>query len=137
MRAIFSLILLLFVSSSLNAQDLVGTYEQVIENRSKQVLSIEKVNNYEEVEYRWYDGKWVLKCRYIGMWSVVGDTLILRPLRVVWANKRITTCKDQGAPEQPGCCFSYNYFYDDKSIWSYGVISKTKYVFEKVKTKGK
>lgn len=133
----FSIVLLLLVSVQSNPERLLGTYELVLENHSKQTITIRKVNAYEEVEHRWRDGKWVLKCRYIGNWSVVGDTLVLKPIKVVWADKHITECRNEDDPEQPGCCFISEYFFDDKSIWNFGPISKTKYLFEKVKIEGK
>lgn len=137
MRIISFLFLLFLTSLPLTAQNLEGTYELVLENHSKQTITIRKVNDYEEVEYRWYDGKWILKCTYHGAWSVVGDTLILKPITVVWRDKQITTCRDQDDPQQPGCCFTTAYFYDDKNIWNFGPISKTKFLFGKVKTEGR
>lgn len=130
----FSILLVLLVSVQTNPEGLLGCYELVLENHSKQTINIQKVNTYEEVEHRWRGGKWVLKCRYVGKWSVVGDTLILRPIKVVWADKHITECRSEDDPEQPGSCFVSNYFYDDKSIWNFGPISKTKFVHKKIQT---
>ncbi|WP_343631782.1 hypothetical protein [Fluviicola sp.] len=134
MRFLFPLLLLL-LSVQTNPEGVLGSYELVLENHSKQLIDIRKVNSYEETEHRWRDGKWVLKCRYIGKWWVDGDTLFLKPIRVVWADKHVTECRDADDSKQPGCCFTTNYFYDDKSIWNFGPISKTKYLFDKVKTK--
>lgn len=136
-RFIFFLLPLFLISVQTNPESLLGSYELILENHSKQHITIKKVNAYEEVEHRWRDGKWMLKCRYIGKWSVVGDTLILKPIRVVWHDKRITECRDQDDREQPGCCYMSRFFFDDKSIWNFGPISKTKYVHEKVKIEGK
>jgi len=137
MRTLLFLLLLLLVSVQTNPESLLGSYEHVIENHLKQNITIRKVNAYEEIEHRWRDGKWVLKCRYIGKWWVDGDTLFLKPLRVVWNTKEITVCRDQDDSDQPGCCYKIDYFYDDKSIWNFGPISKAKYVHNKIQTKEK
>lgn len=137
MRFIFPLLLVLLVSVQTNPESLLGSYEHVIENRLKQNITIKKVNAYEEVEHRWRDGKWAFKCRYIGKWWVNGDTLVLQPIRVVWYNKEITECRPEDDSKQPGCCFRSEYFFDDKSIWNFGPISKTKYVHNKIQTEGK
>ena len=133
----FCLFFLLLLSVQTNPESLLGSYELVLENHSKQYITISKVNAYEEVEHRWRDGKWMLKCRYVGKWSVVGDTLVLKPLKVLWHDKTTTVCRDQDDGKQPGCCYTSKFFFDEKSIWNFGPISKTKYLFEKVKIEGK
>jgi hypothetical protein len=137
MRLVFSLFLLLFVSISVDAQNLEGTYEFIIENHSKQHIVLRKDHTSEETEHRWHDGQWRYKCKYIGVWSVVGDTLIIKQKSVVWYDGRVTTCRDQDDMNQPGCCFSSEFFYDEKNIWNFGPISKTKFLYDKISPEAK
>jgi len=130
----YSLLLLFILSSSVNAQGVEGTYECTVPNRVRNTVTIKEKNVYEETEYRMREGKWVLKCTYKGSWSVSGDTLITKPKEVLWASDGDkTTCRPQDDNKQPMCCFCQKFSYDKNSIWMFGPLSKTQYIYARTK----
>jgi hypothetical protein len=127
------LFLLLLFSTSGFAQDIVGVYDSSTPNRRRQVITISENNTYTEREEINYDGVWTYFCTYEGNWSILGDTLVLKPVQVVWSESDITICRPQDDSKQPGCCYSHRYSFDSTCFWNYGPISQRKFVYTKRK----